>query len=62
MNRDQELWAMALCVDRDHGANAAAFITWQVTRNVEAREPDLVRLWKAIGRRLETLRSRSTIS
>ncbi|RYG88446.1 MAG: hypothetical protein EON59_04410 [Alphaproteobacteria bacterium] len=62
MNRDQELWAMALCIERDHGANAAEFITRQVTRNVEAREPDRVRLWKAIGLRLEKLRSRSTIS
>jgi hypothetical protein len=62
MNRDQQLWAMALHVERDHGANAAAFITWQVTRNVEAREPDRVLLWKAIGRRLEKLRSRSMIS
>ena len=55
MTRDQELWGMALHVERHHGADGPRFISEQVVRNALVGEPGGVDLWKAVARRFEQL-------
>lgn len=55
MTRDQELWAMALHVERHHGADGPRFIAEQIERNAAAGEQGGVDLWEAVGRRFSQL-------
>lgn len=62
MTRDQELWAMALHVEREHGADGPAFIIAQAERNRLAGERAGVDLWEAVGQRFEQLQSRAIVN
>lgn len=59
MTRDQELWAMALHVEREHGDAGRAFIAAQAERNRLAGEQGGVDLWEAVRWRLDQLAVRS---
>lgn len=51
MNRDRELWAMALWVERHHGADGIRYIADQIERNAAAGENGGVALWRAVEKR-----------
>lgn len=55
LTSDQELWAMALHVEREHGAEGPAFIAEQIERNALAGEPAGVNLWRDVARRFDQL-------
>lgn len=61
MNREAELWAMALWVEHRHGEASVVFIDQEIARNAAAGAPGGVRLWQAVRLRHERLtRSRSS--
>lgn len=51
MTRDQELWAMALHVERHQGANGPRYIVEQIERNARLGELGGVDLWEEVARR-----------
>jgi hypothetical protein len=55
MTRDQELWAMALWVEKHHGQQGRAFISDQIARLASAGEPDGVAMWCQVAQRLQSL-------
>ena len=59
MTRDQELWAMALHVERERGEGGPQFIAEQIERNLLDDEQGGVRLWLAVAERFQKLLSRA---
>lgn len=53
---EQELWACALLVERDHGGRAEAFIAERVRTLARAGEMAGVERWRAIAARLDHIR------
>ena len=54
---DRELWACALQVERQHGADASAVIAERITALARAADADGVAAWQAIATRLDDLSS-----
>ena len=55
LNRDQELWGMALWVEKHHGDGGRDFIAAKIEELILANEPDGVKLWEEVARRIEQL-------
>lgn len=55
MTRDQEVWGMALWVDRQHGTNGWFHIATQQDRLLACGDLDGVALWKVIAERWEQI-------
>ena len=55
MTRDQELWAPALWVERNKGADGAVFVSEQIGRASLAGNAHALVLWREVARRLEAL-------
>ena len=55
MTRDQELWAIALWVEKQHGTDGPRFIAEQVGRLVLAGEDDGVSMWRGVAERFQAL-------
>lgn len=53
LTKDQELWAMALWVEKTHGAEGAAYIADRLAELVDA--PDGMRMWLQVAERFEAL-------
>lgn len=51
VTREQEIWAMALWVDREHGEEAEEFIAGKVLYFVEQGDEGGRKLWEEIARR-----------
>ena len=62
LNRDQELWGMALWVEKHHGDRSRDFINAKIEELNLANEPDGVKLWQEVARRLEQLGERTSHS
>lgn len=58
LTRDQELWGMALWVERTHGDQGPHFIGERIDALAQSGEEEGVRLWRAVGRRFECLADR----
>lgn len=56
VTRDQELWAMALDIERRHGPDAERVIASEIGRSAVAGEPGGVALWRAVARRFAQLK------
>ena len=56
MTRDQELWGIALWVEKQHGPDGPRFIAEQVGRLAIAGEADGVTLWRGVAERFDQLR------
>lgn len=57
MTREQELWGVALWVEKQHGANGPRFIAQQIGRLAIAGEDDGVAMWRGIAERFEALKA-----
>jgi len=57
MDRNQEIWAVALWVEKHHPSDGEQFIAEQIARLESQDDRDGVGLWKVVARRLEQLRS-----
>jgi hypothetical protein len=55
MTRDQELWGVALWVEKQHGADGPRWIAEQVGRLALANDADGVAMWRAVAERFEQL-------
>lgn len=57
ITRDKELWALALWVEKHHGADGPRFIAEKVGRFALAGESGGVELWRAVADRFDRLNS-----
>ncbi len=55
MTQDEERWAEALAVERQHGAGGAAFITERIGALALAGDEAGLERWKAIASRYDQL-------
>ena len=55
MTRDQELWGMALWVEKQHGPDGPAFIAEQVRRLALQGDVGGVSMWRAVAERFDAL-------
>jgi len=55
VTREQEIWALALSVERKHGENAARYIAQRVAAFEQSGPPEAVSLWRQVQRRYEQL-------
>lgn len=60
VTREQEIWAMALWVDREHGEEAEDFIAGKVLHFVERGDDGGRKLWEEVARRYVQLREAHT--
>ena len=55
MTRDQELWGLALWVEKHHGEQGWFFIAQQQDRLIAEAEFDGVAMWRKVAERFEAL-------
>ena len=55
VTREQEIWALALSVERKHGENAARYIAQRVAAFEQSGPPEALALWRQVQRRYERL-------
>ena len=55
VTREQEVWALALSVERKHGENAARYIAERVAAFEQSGPPEAVALWRQVQRRYDQL-------
>ncbi len=55
VTREQEIWALALSVERKHGENAPRFIAQRVAAFEQSGPAEAVVLWRQVQRRYEQL-------
>ncbi|MEP2726665.1 hypothetical protein [Roseibium sp.] len=55
VTRTQEIWALALWVERTHGEGGAAFIAERIAHFEAEGAAQAVGLWKQVARRFEAL-------
>ena len=55
MTRDQEIWGIALWVEKNHGRSGATFIAEQVERLATGEDSEGIFLWREVARRYEQL-------
>jgi hypothetical protein len=52
---EQEIWALALSVERKHGENAASYIALRVAKFEQSGPPKAAALWRQVQCRYEQL-------
>ena len=57
MTRDQEIWGIALWVEKAHGANGWFHIAQQQDRLIAQGDFDGLPLWRAVQKRFEALQA-----
>ena len=60
LNRDQELWAVALWVEKNHGEEGAAFIAKQIQRLSNEGDEAGIATWKTVAERFDQLSCKSS--
>ncbi|MCL6252299.1 hypothetical protein M3P36_14755 [Altererythrobacter sp. KTW20L] len=60
LTREQEIWGMALQVERLHGANGWLHIASEQDRLLKLGEFDGVALWREVGQCFEKLQKQSS--
>ncbi|MEZ5748721.1 MAG: hypothetical protein R3D83_02175 [Caenibius sp.] len=60
VSREQELWAVALWVEKHHGENGWLHIAQQQDRLLAEGDLDGVAMWRKVGERFEVLQDRET--
>jgi hypothetical protein len=59
-SRDQELWALALSIERRHGSDGPRVIAEKIGAYAAAGEDGAVNLWRAVAERYERMLSASS--
>ena len=57
LTREQELWGMALWVEKHHGESGWLFIAQQQDRLLAERDFEGMKLWRSVGERFKQLRT-----
>lgn len=60
--RDQELWALALSIERQHGADGPRVIAEKIGAFALAGESGAIELWHGVARRYDKLISQGAFS
>ncbi|NYH96284.1 DUF6961 family protein [Novosphingobium marinum] len=60
LTADQELWAVALWVEKHHGDEGDFYIAQQMDRLLEEGDFDGIAMWRQVGERFEALSKRAT--
>lgn len=55
MTRDQEIWGIALWVEKNHGESGPKFIAEQIGRLASEGDNEGISLWREVARRYEEL-------
>ena len=55
MTREQEIWGIALWVDKNHGEGGSKFIAEQIGRLASAGDDEGISLWREVAQRYERL-------
>ena len=55
MTRDQEIWGIALWVEKNHGERGSKFIAEQIGRLSTGGDDEGISLWREVARRYEQL-------
>lgn len=55
LNRDQELWGVALWVEKNHGENGPTFIAQQIERLALEGDEAGVAMWRTVAERFDQL-------
>ena len=55
MTRDQELWACALAIEREHGEGAFLHASIEIDCFDAAGEHDAAQVWREVLKRIESL-------
>ena len=58
LTREQELWGMALWVEKAHGNRGPSFIAERIDALSRSGEKDGARLWQEVARRFDSLADR----
>lgn len=61
MTRDEELWGVALWVERTHDCDGSAHIAAQMTRLAADGDEAGIAMWRAVGERFDQLRERTSL-
>lgn len=62
LNRDQELWAVALWVEKTHGKEGPAYIAQQIERLSNEGDEAGIATWKTVVERFDQLSCQSPTS
>ena len=62
MTRDQELWGVALWVEKAHGAAGPTHISQQITRLARNGDEQGIAMWQAVAERYNQLKAKSAIN
>lgn len=62
MNREQELWALALWVEKYHPNDAAEYFSAQMTRLAQAGDEAGIAMWLEVADRYDTLQERTGLA
>ena len=60
LNRDQELWAVALWVEKNHGEEGPAYIAQQIQRLSNEGDEAGMATWKTVADRFDQLSCQSS--
>lgn len=55
LNRNQELWAVALWVEKNHGEEGPAYIAQQIQRLFDEGDEAGIATWRTIAERFDQL-------
>lgn len=55
ITREQELWGVAIWVEKHHGANGRAFIASQIERLAAEGDSGGIAMWESVAERLHAL-------
>lgn len=62
MTCDQELWGVALWVEKTHGENGTHFIEQQVARLATDGDHNGIEMWRAVAERYNQLCERGSVN
>ena len=62
LTRDQELWAVALWLERTHGDDAPSHIAKQIRRLALSGERDGIAMWQQVAERYDRLRAGGAVN
>ncbi|WP_126177136.1 DUF6961 family protein [Tsuneonella rigui] len=62
MTRDQELWGVALWVEKTHGAAGSHHIAEQITRLAMEGDEQGIAMWRAVANRYDQLMAKGAIN
>ena len=62
MTRDQELWGIALWIEKTHGDEGPAHIASEVARLAALNDVDGIAMWRAVAERYDRLCERGSVN